>query len=100
MTLKEKVIKRLRNGFGFDIPINTKWKTNQAHGCYRGMGAHSWYFCDTSIPYHYNVGSCDSVKECLKWKRWVINVEEQEISEYVETQLRWYNTHNYLIENL
>ena len=100
MTLKEKLIKRLNKGFGYNIPLEAKWKTNQAHGNYVGMGAHSWYFCDTSLPFHYNVGSCSNVKECLKWKRWVIEPKYLEICEYFESQINLYKAYNYIIEEL
>jgi hypothetical protein len=99
MTLKEKVIKRLREGFGYDIPFDVKWKTNQAHGSNKGEGAFSWYFCDY-MPIIYQVGACVSVKECLKWKRWVINLDELEISEYSEDEKSLYSAYHYLIENI
>lgn len=100
MTLKEKLIIRLNSGFGYNIPLDAKWKTNQAHGNYVGMGAHSWYFCDTSIPHQYNVGSCSNVKECLKWNRWVIEPKDLEICEYNESLLSMYNAYDYIIEEL
>ena len=100
MTQKEKIIRRLHKGFGYDIPFDAKWKTNQAHGHFRGMGANSWYFCDTRLPFHYNVGSCDNVKECLRHKRWVINPRTAEISEYIESLKSSYVAHEYLIEEL
>lgn len=100
MTLKEKLIKRLKSGFGYNIPLDTKWKTNQAHGNFVGMGAHSWYFCDTNLPFHYNVGSCSSVKECLTWKRWVIEPKYLEICEYCESQINFYKAYNYKIEEV
>lgn len=98
MTLKEKVIRRLHNGFGYDIPLDAKWKTNQAHGNFVGMGAFSWYFCDLNIPFNHNVGSCSSVKECLKWDRWVIEPKHLEINEYIESYISIYKAHGYLIE--
>ena len=64
------------------------------------MGAHSWYFCDTSLPFHYNVGSCSNVKECLKWKRWVIEPKYMEINEYIESYRSLYRAHGFLIENI
>lgn len=100
MTLKEKLIKRLNTGFGYNIPLDAKWKTNQAHGNYIGMGAHSWYFCDVNLPLNYNVGSCSNVKECLKWKRWVIEPKYMEICEYFENNEQLYKTYGYLIENI
>lgn len=34
MTVKERIIKRLNEGFGgrYNIPSDANWKTNQAHG--------------------------------------------------------------------
>jgi hypothetical protein len=100
MTLKEKLIKRLNKGFGYNIPLDSKWKTNQAHGNYVGMGAHSWYFCDLNLPFSHNVGSSSSVKECLKWDRWIIDPRRLEISEYNESLISLYRAHDYLIEKL
>ena len=99
MTQKEKLIRRLHKGFGYDIPLDAKWKTNQAHGNFVGMGAFSWYFCDLNLPFSYNVGSCSSVKECLKWKRWVIEPHNLEICEYFESNVGLYKAYGYLIEN-
>ena len=98
MSLKEKLIKRLKTGFGYDIPLDAKWKTNQAHGNYVGMGAHSWYFCDLNLPFSHNVGSSSSVKECLKWDRWVIDPKHLEINEYIESYIGIYQALGYLIE--
>ena len=102
MTLKEKVIKRLKDGFGIELPMDVEWKTRQAHGNAIGMGVHSWYFCDIRIPWQDCFGCCSSVKEALSWKRWVINtdVHELEISEYKEIERNWYDTHSFLIEKL
>lgn len=50
MTVKEKIIKRLNKGFGFDIPLDAKWKTHEAKGYFiRSQGAFSWYFADERI---------------------------------------------------
>lgn len=98
MKLKEKVIKRLYNGFGYDIPLDAKWKTNQAHGNSVGTGAFSWYFCDLNIPLNHNVGSCSSVKECLKLDRWVIDPKQLEINECIESCISFYKSQGYLIE--
>ena len=83
MTTKEKIIKRLNKGFGFDIPIDASWKTHDARGYYRSAGAQSWYFTDHRVPLHELVGSAASATECLKWKRWIIVKSEREIFEYV-----------------
>ena len=84
MTVKEKIIKRLNKGFGLDIPLDAQWKTHDARGYYRSAGAHSWYFVDTRLPLHHQFGSAYSATECLKWKRWLIDMSELEIFEYVE----------------
>lgn len=85
MTVKEKIIKRLNKGFGFEIPLDTKWKTHEANsGWAQANGAHSWYFIDERIPLNQHVGSQNPATECLKWKRWLIDKSEREIFQYIE----------------
>ena len=69
MTQKEKLIRRINKAFGFNIPLDAVWKTHQGRGCWGGMGAHKWYFCDIRLPLDQNVGSTETVSECLKMKR-------------------------------
>jgi len=87
MTVKERIIKRLNEGFGgrYNIPNDANWKTNQAHGMWqRSQGAHSWYFSDLRLFPHELVGSQAPASECLKWKRWIISKDDREIYEYIE----------------
>lgn len=85
MAVKEKIIKRLNNGFGFKIPLDAQWKTHEANSCLaQANGAHSWYFVDTRIPLDQHVGSQDPASVCLKWKRWIIDRSEREIFQYIE----------------
>ena len=83
MTVREKIIKRLNKGFGFEIPIDAKWKTHDARCYYRSAGAQSWYFADSRVALQELVGSSYPATECLKWKRWIIDRSEREIFEYV-----------------
>ena len=77
MTTKEKIIRRLNKGFGFDIPINAPCFHHLAT-FYNADGRFSWVISNGSI----DVGSTSSMKECLSWKRWVYNKKLNEIFEY------------------
>ena len=96
MTTKEKIIKRLNDGFGFSIPLDARWKTHERK--YRDEGGMSWYFSDTRVYPSQNVGSADTVTECLSYDRWVIDQDEREIYEYFEHNLKFYELHDFLIE--
>ena len=102
MTIKQKIIKRLNEGFGgiYNIPDDANWKTNQAHGMWqRSQGAFSWYFSDFKLQLHELVGSQYTASECLKWKRWIINKHEREILPYVEG-VTTYTKEEDLLENI
>lgn len=78
MTTKEKIIKRLNNGFGYNIPNDAPYCHHQATFC--GDGRFSW---SISAGAH-DIGSTASMKECLSWERWVLDMELGEIFEYYE----------------
>ena len=77
MTSKEKIIKRLNDGFGMKIPNNVPYCHHQATFC--ADGRWSWSISNGS----HDIGSTASMKECLSWERWVLSVELGEISEYI-----------------
>ena len=81
-TIKERIIKRLNRGFGFDIPLDARWHTHER--AFRDCGGMSWYFSDTRLGHLQNCGSSDTASECLKWKKWYIDTEEAEIYEFFE----------------
>lgn len=56
MTTKEKIIRRLNKGFGFDIPIDANWKTHER--AFRNCGGLSWYISDIRCL-HGNYGADD-----------------------------------------
>lgn len=96
MTIKEKIIKRLNRGFGFDIPLDANWHTHER--AFRSSGNLSWYISDIRCL-HRDYGAAVSATEALKWKRWVINLELKEIFEYFEDQRKYYENNDCLIEN-
>ena len=99
MTVKEKIINRLNEGFGFDIPTDATWKTHEARGYQRSCGAHSWYLTDSRISLDKHVGSSSPATECLKWRRWIIDREEREIFEYIEG-ITTYDKERYSLESI
>ena len=96
MTVKERVIKRLNKGFGFNIPQDANWHTHEC--AFRDCGGLSWYFSDSRLSHLQNCGAATAATECLKWKIWVINVEDAEIFEFFENQRKYYENNGYLIE--
>lgn len=102
MTVKEKIINRLNKGFNgrYNIPYDARWKTNQARGMWvRSQGAQSWYFSDLKLHPHELVGSQYPATECLKWRRWLIDLSEREIFEYIEG-VTTFNSEQYLLETI
>ena len=85
MKLKEKIIKRLNKGFGYNIPNDTPYCHHQATFC--GDGRFSW---SIACGVH-DIGSTSSMKECLSWKRWVLNTELHEIFEYYDNMKLTYS---------
>ena len=106
MTTKKKIIKRLNEGFGYNLPLDTEIMTHQANGGNKKMNGESfsWYLNDKKHAFGFLLGSYNTITECLKWKRWVINPDPQveEIFEYIEEYDDFYRQprqYNYLIEN-
>lgn len=95
MTLKEKLIKRLNKGFGFNIPNDAAWHTHERG--FRDCGGRSWYFSDSRLSHLQNCGSAVSVTETLKWKKWFIGIDAEifEFSEYLRKRCEY---EGYLIE--
>lgn len=81
LTIREKIIKRLNDGFGYNLPPDVKIKHHKGRMT-RNLVGFSWYVYDTRVPFE--VGSCCTMKECLKWKKWVIESYDEEIFEYNE----------------
>lgn len=75
-TLKERIINRLNQGFGYSIPSNAPYCHHQATFCQDGRW--SW---SISLGSH-DIGSAHSMKECLSWKKWCIDLDLFEIFEY------------------
>ena len=96
MDVKERIIKRLNKGFGFDIPQDANWNTHER--AFRDCGGMSWYFSDTRIGYLQNCGCAEPASECLKWKKWCIDTENSEIFEFFEHMRRYCESNEYLIE--
>lgn len=83
MTPKERIIKRLNKGFGFNIPLDAKWCTHER--AFRDCGGFSWYFSDLRLSHLQNCGSSEPVSEVLKWEKLYIDVEEAEIYQFFES---------------
>lgn len=95
-TVKERIIKRLNKGFGFDIPLDAHWHTHER--AFRDCGGMSWYFSDLRLGHLENCGAADTASECLKWKKWCIDTEEAEIFEFFEHLRERCMSEGYLIE--
>lgn len=77
MKTKEKIIKRLNEGFGFEIPYDTPWMHHQKERY--GGGTFSWSVAKGPI----DIGSVCSMTECLKWERWIYSKSLHEIFEFI-----------------
>lgn len=84
MKLRDKIIKRLNKGFGYNFPPDVKIKHHKGR-MNRNFEGFSWYVFDIRTPFE--VGSCCAMTECLKWEKWVIETHDQEIFEYNEKAL-------------
>lgn len=96
MSVKEKIIKRLNEGFGFNIPQDANWHTHER--VFRDCGGLSWYFTDIRCSHLENCGSAESATETLKWKKWAINTEDAEIFEFFEHNRKYCEANDCLIE--
>ena len=94
MSIKEKIIRRLNEGFGFSIPLDATWVTHQKS--FVDCGGFSWYFDDIRLSYL--VGACVSATECLRYKKWAICLSSGEIFEFAESERKYYEDNGYLIE--
>ena len=87
MTVKEKIIKRLNEGFNLSINKDIPWHTHMKTGWADAM---SWgvskYMCNTGATM------------ALTWDRWVIT-DDNEIIEYLECDHDTYLNREYRIEN-
>lgn len=95
-TVKERVIKRLNKGFGFNIPQDARWHTHERG--FRANGGLSWYFTDIRLGHLQNCGSMSPATECLKWEKWCINPDDAEIFEFFECNRELCEARDYLIE--
>lgn len=68
-TIKQRLIDRLNKGFGFNIPYDITCICRQSRGCRKYMGVWSWVMFNHSLE----IGSSNTMTECLKMKRWVID---------------------------
>ena len=76
MTTKERIIKRLNKGFGFEIPLDAPYHHHGGRGLF--VGCWSWAITEGLD----DIGSMHSMSECLKWKKWVLDEDTNEIFEY------------------
>lgn len=76
MSIKEKIIKRLNEGFGFNIPNNAPYCHHQA--TFYADGRFSWSISNGA----HDIGCTSSMTEALTWDRWVYDTDMREISEY------------------
>ena len=95
-TTKERVIKRLNKGFCFNIPFDAHWRTHER--AFRDCGGMSWYFSDTRIGHLQNCGCAEPASECLKWKKWCIDIDNSEIFEFFEHMRKYCESNDCLIE--
>lgn len=49
-TLREQIIERLNNGFGYNLPPDVKIKHHKGTMC-RNFGGFSWYVYDIRVPF-------------------------------------------------
>lgn len=94
MSIKEKIIRRLNEGFGFSIPLDATWMTHQKS--FVDCGGFSWYFDDVRLTHL--VGACVSATECLRYDKWAINLASGEIFELTESERKYYEENGYLLE--
>ena len=105
MKTSEKIIQRLNKGFGFNLPLDTKFKTHQANSQFsKANAAHAWFISDDRVSYDLQIGCCQTMTECLKWKRWVIDTNpwERELFEYFEDRKEYCekpHDYKFLFEN-
>lgn len=76
MTTKERIINRLNKGFGFEIPLDAPYHHHGGRGLFTGCW--SWSVSTGLL----DIGSTDSMTECLKWKKWIYDNGMHEIFEY------------------
>lgn len=79
MKTSEKIIKRLNEAFGFDMP-NNAFVTTHIKRYGHNDCSFSWSVSWGGI----DIGSSKSMTECLKWDKWVYSKSLHEIFEYHE----------------
>lgn len=77
MTTKQKIINRLNKGFGFNISQDCPWTHHAARGLF--AGGFSWSVNMGSM----DIGSAESMTECLKWDKWIFDYNLHEIFRYI-----------------
>lgn len=88
MTIKEKLLKRLKSAFGIEYPANINWSNRM--GAWNSTGF-SWQLGKVKC---YESGSV-----ALFWKRWVLT-DEQELIEYDPTMEDTYKSNGWWIEEV
>ena len=59
MSAKEKIIKRINDGFGFNIPLDAKFRTHQAMSrMAKEYASQSWFIMDEHVPFDLQLGCC------------------------------------------
>ena len=93
MSTKERIIRRLNKAFGFEFTTDDPSYHHGGRGFWQG--AWSWGISHGTM----DVGSMESMSECLKWKKWVMSRElDGEIFEYVPSHAELYEKRGDLIE--
>ena len=86
MTTKERVIKRLNKGFGFNITFDAHWRTHERS--FRDCGGMSWYFSDLRLGHLQNCGQAEPASEhemenAIKEIFWNEEIQ-QYVGDYIE----------------
>ena len=95
MTTKEKIVSRLNRAFGLNIPLGCPCYHHGGRGMF--TGGFSWSVSSGCL----DVGSSYAMTKCLRWKRWIYDMDMNEIFEYDASQVESYkNCRNLLIEEI
>lgn len=88
MTVKEKLIKRLRTGFGIDYPNGINWANRMGRWDSPGI---SWVLG--------KVKCYDSATVALGWNRWVLT-DDNELIEYLQADEEKYKSNEWRVEKV
>ena len=88
ITVKEKLIKRLKKGFGIVYPADINWVNRMGHWSSPGI---SWQLG--------RIKCYESATIALTWNRWVL-ADDSELIEYLSCNEETYKSNGWKIENL